>query len=465
MTISQFLYAVTLALLGGALTYTAGTMRRERIGLVLFFQLSFWLRAAAVFVNEQIVAFPQKFAACFPLDMINRQGGLLGFFQSFDAGNRRITDQLKFVLEAAANIPGIALFENSPVILNLTNCLVGALAGIVVFAYMRRLFGRNIAIFALLLVSFFPAAFNFSLFGLRDIFLYFLILANIASLLWLLLRPERRMLQIAIYAVSLLALGLLRSALLPLILILPAFLLGRYALRHYRTVQDRRTRIGLVAAAILTGALVLAGSYVVVLHHVGINGFVTPDRLFAHYVEARASRGTPFAKQYNSGRGAISTCRSMNHRAQNAARGVASQYIPFERYRRTPWVLREALQLVGFIVIPLPWQLDRLSRVLALFDTIFVIATMLAAWKALRLPAPPSVVARRREDMLRQFSLGLLLSFAIGWLGYGLLVTDSGNAFRLRLSVEPFLLFATSFYLAAWPWANDRLERLMSRLG
>ena len=128
-------------------------------------------------------------------------------------------------------------------------------------------------------------------------------------------------------------------------------------------------------------------------------------------------------------------------------------------------MLREALQLVGFIVIPLPWQLDRLSRVLALFDTIFVIATMFAAWKALRLPAPPSVVARRREDMLREFSLGLLISFALGWLGYGLLVTDSGNAFRLRLSVEPFLLFGTSFYLAAWPWANDRLERLMSRLG
>ncbi len=465
MTIGQILYAITLALIGGALTYGAGTARRERIALVLFFQLSFWLRGAAVFVNEQITVFPQKFAACFPLDMINRQGGLVGFFQNFNASDRRITDQLKFVLEAAANIPGIAFFENSPVILNLTNCLVGAGAGIVVFAYMRRLFGRNIAVFALLLVSFFPAAFNFSLFGLRDIFLYFLILTNIASLIWLLLRPERRALQVAIYLVTLLALGVLRSALLPFILILPAFLLARAALRRYRTVQDRRTRIGLVAGAALAGVLVLFGSYMVVLHHVGINGFVMPDKLFAHYVEARASRGTPFAKQYNSGRGAISTCRSMNHRAQNAARGVASQYMPFERYRRTPWVLREALQLVGFIVIPLPWQLDRLSRALALFDTFFVVATMFAAWKALRLPPPPAATARRREDVWRAFNLGLLLSFAIGWLGYGLLVTDSGNAFRLRLSVEPFLLFGASFYLAAWPWANARLERLMSRLG
>jgi hypothetical protein len=463
MTISQILYAATLAILGAGIAYGAGTARRERIGLVLFFELSFWLRAIAAFINERLGIFPQKFAACFPLDMINREGGLVGFFQNFDPGNRRVTDQLKFVLEAAANIPGIAFFENSNIILNLTNCLVGAAAGLVVFAYMRRLFDRNTAIFALLLVSFFPAAFNFSLFGLRDIFLYLLVLTNIASLAWLLLRPDRRALQIAIYLVTVLALGLLRSAFLPFILVMPAFLLTRAAWRLFRTVQSRGKQIALAGTAAMTILLALTGSYMVVLNHVGISGFVPPDQLFNHYVEARAARGTPFAKAY--AHGAISTCRSMNRKTQNAARGVASQYIPFALYRHTPWVLREALQLIGFIVIPLPWQLDRLSRALALFDTIFVIATMVAAWRVRRSPAPPSVTARRREDILREFLLGLLLSFAVGWLGYGLLVTDSGNAFRLRLSIEPFLLFGTSLYLAAWPWANDRLERLMSRLG
>ncbi len=461
MTSGHLLYAVVLALLGGALAYAAGTARRESLALAAFFAVSFGSRVAAVAVNERFGIFPQKFAACFPLDMINQPGGLWRFFETFDSGDRRAVAQVKFLIEAAANVPGIALFGNSHIILNLTNCLAGSLAGLLVFAYMRRLFDRNTAIFALLLVSFFPAAFNFSFFGLRDIFLYLFILANIASLAWLVLRPDRRALQLAVYLASFVCIGLLRSAFLPFMLVLPAFLLARRFVRYLSDTRDRRRRLLIMGGAGVVALVALLSAYGIVLHHLGIKTFVGPQQLFSSFVEARASRGTPFAKAYRANSGAAIVCKSMSHPRQNAARGVASQYIPFKTYRKTPWIVREAIQLVGFIVIPLPWQLDRLSRALALFDTIFVIAVAVAAWRSFRsVRAPPP---GSREDALRVLSMGLLLSAFLGWIGYGLFVTDAGNAFRLRLTVVPFVLFGASLYLAGLPWLNAWTDKLLRR--
>jgi hypothetical protein len=464
MTANLTLYAATLAALGGALSYTAGTNRRESVGLVLFFELSFWLRAAAVFANARFGVLPQKFAACFPLDMINQQGGIWSFLWNSGAHGHKAVGQVKFFLEALANLPGIFFFENSHKTLNLTNCLVGALAGLIAFAYMRRLFDRNTAVFAMVLASFYPAALNFSIFGLRDIFLYLFILVNIASLAWLMLKPGRQIVQLAVYCVSLASIAVLRSAFLPFILVLPLFLLAWALTRRLARIRDGRKRAFLTGVAVVTAGLILVANYAIVLHHVGLDAFARPDRLLNDYVEARAARGTPFAKAYNTGHGAVSGCVSMTRTAQNAARGVASQYIPFGTYMRTPWVAREMVQIVGFVVIPLPWQFDRWSRALALIDSVFVAATVYAAWRAVGLVEPPAALRRRREDALRALNMGLLLSFLLGWLGYGLLVTDAGNAFRLRLTVEPFLLFGTSLYLSTLPWLRDRTGRVLDTL-
>lgn len=468
MTIAQLLYAVTLAALGGILSYAAGTTRRESRSLVIFFEVSFWLRAVAVFANERFDFFPQKFATNISLDLINQPGGILGLFRGFDIYDHKAFGQLKFLLEAGANLPGILLFENSHVTLNLTNCLVGAIAGLAVFAYMRRLLGRNAAVFAMLLTSLYPGAFNFSIFGIRDIFLYSFILINLSSVLWLSLRRDHRSLHAALYGLSLAFIAILRSAFLPFMFVLPVYLIGWGVARKLGDIPDpdQRRRLARVAAAAATivAGIALVGCYGIVLHHVGINSFVRPDHLLKDYVEARASCGTRYAGTYHTAHGLEDGCVPMESAALHRARGVGSQYISFDRYQRTPWVVRELVQVVGFVVIPLPWQIDRLSRGLALIDSAFVIATMCIAWRACRpspvLPNPPDP---RAQGLLRALGIGLLLGFVVSWLGFGLIVTDGGNAFRLRLTVEPFAILGASLYLASLSRLNERADRIFEK--
>ena len=462
MVINQIGYTATLAALGGLIAYACGAARRESIGLLVFFELSFGLRAAAVFANEAFDILPQKFATRIPLDLINQPGGVWSLLQNLEIYGHDAANRLKFLPEAILNIPGIRIFENSYVILDLTNCLVGAMSGLVVFAYMRRLIGVNAAIFGMILSSFYPAAFNFSIFGVRDVLLYVCILLNISSLFWISLRHDRRYINIWIYISSFVLICIMRSAFAPFMVVSPIFLLAQGALRRLGDVRGARRRrllAGAVAgvAAVVTGMVLIAG-YWIVLHHLGISASGRPDRVLSGYVEARASCGTPYAEARDFAHSIWSRCVPMGHGAGDKARGVASQYIPFEAYRRTPWVVREGLQVIGFLVIPLPWRIDRWSRALALADSAFVIATLYAAWRTCQMSL------RGSEGRLRALSEGLLLSFILGWLGLGLVVTDAGNAFRLRLTIEPFAIFGASLYLSNLTWLNDTTTRTLEGL-
>lgn len=462
MVINQIGYVATLAALGGLIACACGGVRRESVGLAAFFELSFGLRAAAVFANEAFNLLPQKFAGDIVLGLINQPGGVWSLFHRLVVYGRDTTNPLKFVPEAIANIPGIRVFENSYVILDLTNCLVGAISGLLVFAYLRRLIGVNAAIFGMLLTSFYPAAFNFSIFGVRDIFLYLCILLNIASIFWLSMRSDHRYVNILVYVISMAFLYVMRSAFAPFMVVLPMFVLVRGVLKRLSGVEDPRRRLllsGAVAVvATVTTGMALAAGYWIVLHHLGIGQAGRPDRVFRGYVEARASCGTPYAQARDFAHSIWSRCVPIRHVAGDRARGVASQYIPFAIYKHTPLILREFVQEIGFLVIPLPWQIDRWSRALALADSAFVIATLCAAWRACQMSP------RRLENPLQTLSEGLLLSFVLCWLGFGLLVTDAGNAFRLRLTIEPFAIFGASLYLSRLTWLNRATDQALERL-
>jgi hypothetical protein len=463
ITMGELCYSVTLAVLGGMLSFAAAAGRRDGQRLTLFFLGSFALRVGLVFLNASFDILPQKHASVFAWGLLNQKGGLGAIFGPKILGTDDLP-KLKFLLEALLNAPALLLFENAPIMLNLTNCFVGAMAGIVVFAYCVRLFGRRAALLALLATSFFPAAVSFSLFGLRDIIVYFFLLAEIFSFSWLVLRTDHRSSNLLVFAGSFLCVVILRMAFLPFLLILPAWFALTAALRFIRGIKDRSRRmlLGSMAAMglFLAGAGTLVLSYSVVLHSVKIDYLATPDVLFRQYAEERAWRGydpVGYQRTWRSSHGAADYSPSDGTAA-------ASEYLSAGTYLHLPWLERVLVQVVGFIVIPFPWQLNSLARALAMFDSVFLVVCLCGAWRAHRMlrpsaagtlpmPASPAIA-------LQTLSLALLLSFLLSWLGYALLVSDAGNAFRMRLSVVPFIILGASLYGVSAPWSG-RLEGLL----
>jgi len=360
MTKGEFFYSVTLAFLGGLLSFVAAAGRRDGQRLTVFFLGSFALRAGLVFLNERFNVFPQKHATVFAWRLMDQEGGLWAIFgrHIFSRDN---LPKLKFFLEALFNAPALLLFENAPIMLNLTNCFVGAASGIVVFAYGVRLFGRRVAILTLLITSFFPVAINFSLFGLRDIIVYFFLLAEIFSFSWLMLRDDHRAANLFVFAGSFICVVIQRMAFLPFLLILPAWFVLTSTLRALRGVQDRPRRMllgGIAAIGLFSaGAGALVMSYSVVLHHVGIDKLGTPDVLLSQYAAERAWRGydpVQYEQEWRS-----------SHKAGDYSpaegRAAGSEYLPAKTYLRLPWLGRVLVQVVGFIVIPFrgsstPWH-------------------------------------------------------------------------------------------------------------
>jgi hypothetical protein len=173
--------------------------------------------------------------------------------------------------------------------------------------------------------------------------------------------------------------------------------------------------------------------------------------LLQDYASARAARGTTSTSEYSPANGT----------------GAASEYLPIAIYNRIPWPARATVQIVGFIELPYPWQLTGVSRILALFDSIFVWLGMYWVWRTNRMfklatkgqgPPLPLVLARYSPHKLHRLSVALMLAFVASWLGFGLLVSDAGNAFRMRVSVEPFLVFGATIYAArALRWFEEKL--------
>jgi hypothetical protein len=454
MSYGEMLYVLALAALGGAFAYLVCPTRRDAVNVAIFFQVSFWFRAGLVILNNNLNFFVQKYASDFSIGLMDQKGGLLAMFagnNAFSVGN---LTSLKFFLEALINLPAVRIFEDSTVMLNFTNAFIGAVTGIVVFAYSRRMFNERIATFGLLIASLYPAALNFSFFALRDIIIYFFLLTNIFSFAWVMLRRDYRLLNWFIYFASFFCCVLLRMTFTPFLAVLPGWFIFRWAWRQAmrESGYTRRIFFAMVTAAMLTvsgGAALLAG-YFLVLHQVGITSLVTPDVLLQDYASQRAQRGT-----------------TGNEYSPAAGTGAASEYLPIALYNRIPWFARATVQIVGFIELPYPWQWTGVSRILALLDSVFVWIGMFWVWKLNRMlklawqrrgPPLPDVLKQYNLPTLHRLSIALMLAFVASWIGFGLLVSDAGNAFRMRVSVEPFLVFGATIYAArALRWLEGKL--------
>jgi len=470
MTYGELFYLFALAILGGACAYFVSPTRRDALNVGLFFQVSFWFRAMIAVLNHNLNFFVQKYASDFSISLMDQKGGLLSMFTGNFFSISNLTN-MKFFLESLINLPAVRVFEDSAVMLNFTNSFVGAAAGLVVFAYMRRMFNERVATFGLLIASLYPAALNFSFFALRDVIIYFFLLLNIFSFAWVVLRKDYRALNWAIYIVSFLCATILRVTFIAFILIPPGWFVLRWIMEATRTaghVYRRLFFVMLASAIIAVGSMIaLLASYFIVVHQVtGATTLVAPTVLFQDYALNRASRGSINPSEYSPALGT----------------GANSLYLPFGVYQRLPFYMRVPLQLFAFIDIPLPWQLTAVARVLAMFDSIFVGICMVWVYKFHKMlrdaatrkikgklyrakgPVLPAVLAQYDSLMLRRLSLALILAFFGSWFGFGVLVSDSGNAFRMRISVEPFLVFGASIYaVLAMHWVEQRLNRAVGR--
>src|SRR5581483_4238999 len=158
----------------------------------------------------------------FSLRMLDQPNGIWAFF---DNGFFGAFLTLKFFIQAFVNIPALRLFEESIYVLNLTNGFVGAMSGLLVFFYFRRLFDIRVATIGLLLVSAYPAAVAFSFFALRDIFMYFFTLLNICSITWLYLRRDYAVLNWFLYLFSAFCDIMCRTQLILFLMVIPGWII------------------------------------------------------------------------------------------------------------------------------------------------------------------------------------------------------------------------------------------------
>ncbi|HTQ14278.1 MAG TPA: glycosyltransferase family 39 protein [Rhizomicrobium sp.] len=456
MTGPEIAYAAILALFGGLIAYLICPTKRDAINVVTFFEASFLFRAALVALNWKLNFFVQKYLSDFSIGLMDQPGGIWALFAGPNVLAVQNVINMKFVLEAVVNMPAVHIFEDSSVMLNYTNAFIGAASALSVFAYLRRLFNERVATFGLLIASLYPAAINFSFFGLRDVFIYFFLLMNVFSFAWLVLRRDHRMLNWFIYIVSFVCCTIMRVTFIVFIVVPPGWFILQWLLSQARVVKSLYTRLfaGIVAAiviAIVSGVGMLAGYFIVVHQVTGADTLVAPTVLFQDYEENRAARGS-----------------TLSEFAAQQGQGTNSIYLPLNIYQKLPIVIRIPLQLFAFIEIPLPWQLNAVSRILALFDTIFVVTLM---WWAVRAqfmfrnahlkrgPPLPRVLDQYSKKKLRRLSFAFCLAFVGAWFGFGVLVSDAGNAFRMRLSVVPFAVFGASIYgVIAMQWLEQRMK-------
>jgi hypothetical protein len=456
MTIQEISYTIMLALLGGVISVLICPTKRDAINVMVFFEVSFWFRAILVALNWKLNFFVQKYNSDFSIGLMDQPGGIWALFAGNNVFSVNNVIAMKFFIEALFNLPADRLFEDSPIVLNYTNAFFGAAAALPVFAYLRRMFNERIATYGLLLASLYPAAINFSFFALRDVFIYFFLLMNIFSFAWIVLRRDHRVLNTAVYVISFLCCTILRVTFIVFILVPPGWFILQWLFLQARSVKPLYTRMfaGVVAAIIVTftSTIVLVGGYYIVVRQVtGATTLVAPTVLFQDYEQNRAARGS-----------------NLSEFAVSQGEGTNSIYLPLNIYQKLPFPVRITLQLVAFIDIPLPWQLSGVSRMLALFDTIFVVLCMYWSWRTHMMikractgrgPPLPAILAQYSSLKLKRLSFALWFAFVGSWFGFGVLVSDSGNAFRMRLSVEPFAVLGASIYaVIAMQWLEARLR-------
>lgn len=371
------------------------------------FLIGFLMRVVAIMLNEEFAFLEAKLSGNRSIWLFERYildgGGWLGLLGE------------EFGLQVLINIPVWLVFGASRMALLFSNAAIGALAAPLACVLLYRDFKQSGSLRALLLLSLYPAGFNFSIFGLRDpiIFLGMLILSIGGVRLW---TAKLNFADIGLLAMGVVGVMSLRPELAYVVLII--LMLPLMSIYVDMVMSSRLSKKALSSLLCLTLPLVLLGCGAVV-------------------AATRVAGGNIGIKTFNPAdlAGDSAVDRFSRH---SSALGGGSHMMSAAAYQSMPWYYRVPIQTAGLIMLPFPWQVNNTAMLLAFADSLFVIG--LAAFALLNAWFCEPI---RRKGVGRLTIFMLLISL-VGFIGFGFVVSNFGNGFRMKLAVTPMVFVAAA---------------------
>lgn len=392
---------------------TVGASNKITSFAIFTFISGFGLRLALIAVNESLGIFAPKF-----------QGELSLQLFSFEIlQNQDILGTLAhpFAGQIAWNLPAWTLFGPSRMALLTSNAAAGALVGPTVAVLVCSAIGVRSAAQLAVLLSVSLSCINFSIFGLRDPLIMLAAGVVAAAIVRCFIHGGTRSNILTLFGSSACVIWL-RPELAYVILCVLLLPIGNRYLNVLQRAANSQRYMRLTLALTVPIVLVTGVAAVVAL------------KVAASSIGASSSNPMHIAGEEADRRFA---------RHSGGSFGGGSHLAGGATYQNLPVHIRVPIQVVGLVVLPFPWQVRSPARLFAFMDSAILLAMMAATMWCL--------FSKRKRKLIPEnvwrVSFWLLCLFGIGILGMGLIVSNAGNGFRMRLAVLPFLYVATAVIL------------------
>lgn len=400
---SIILYICILGALAIVVSGFSSRTQRERKFIVFAAPAAYILRVVLICLNETFYLLQPKKAG-------DRTLGLYEF--AAESGlESALTDT--FFVQLLVNYPAFILVGNVRPVHLLTNAAIGTLVAVVVFFYMTRIFCQRAGMIAFGLFALYPTFLNFSIFGLRDIFILFAITLFVLASLRLRLSNGSRMGQWIWIFFSICAVYSLRSELLVVIFLclVPVVSVKKVGTFLYDRPLSRK--IALSIAVLLVLPLLVQG-YRITAEEFGYRGYVAPTQLVDDYAERRFMRST-------------------------GPDGGGSDILGPDQYATASTPYRVVLQITGMFLIPLPHVVSELTHVISFLTSTFVLFCLFIILKGIW------GIFKSETSIPIPYQYALI--FTVSLVLMGLIVSNSGNAFRLRMPILSLLFIPFTYHI------------------
>jgi hypothetical protein len=408
------LLGIALVLFVGA-TFSGRVLLSFAIGLFL---VNFLLRFLVIGVNETTQFFPPK---------VQWDYSIRKFYEYYGSGNLKGLLLEPFGAQVLWNLPVWAFSSPSRYCLLMSNATAGSLAGPLAGLMIHTVTNRKTAVLTAILFSIYLGMFNFSIFCLRD---PLLVLANttIACMIVRIGFGSKHWRELIFGAIGVYFSLWLRPEQFFIILFILGLPVSAYYVGLFRRRSDRRRSVATALLLLIpisaSGVASILGATYVASSNIG-QSTIDPLEVAGERAEERFSRHT------------------------DSDFGAGSHVIDVQTYANLPVYVRVPIQVVGLVVLPFPWQVDGPDKLLAFVDSLTLI---LMIWVAVKY-----FFSRRLPASHQWIVMALLAAFLIGILGMGVVVSNAGNGFRMRVSIVPFLILAAAL---AWTHRSILSNRL-----
>lgn len=314
-----------------------------------------------------------------------------------------------FLVQAILSWPFL-LVNNSLQSVILANNVLSLLLSLIGMRLLKPCLSRRSWFLLLSTVLLFPAVMNFNMFGLRDPIIFGFVLIFAASVVRL--QSSFSPVAIAWLFLSVLPLLSLRPE-MSVIVVVPLGLVlirgaGRLRVGRQSGTGKFALRTVVVAAFLAVALPAVLALGVRALGNIGISKSEASLNALQASVESRFVR-------------------------QAGEAGGGSSIYNVQSFQSLPLPQRAAVSFAGMLVIPFPWQVTNAAQLLAFLESLVVLGIL--GWM---------LTGNRRRLGFSSNSRDMLITYLIGSAVIGFFMINFGNAYRMRLSVLPFLFVAVA---------------------